>query len=316
DSLPDKTLADAAFALAKDIVSAPVEAKLATVLLRVTGIESANQQTLSEVTGDIKQTLRLEGARDEILSVYDKVEENRASGQSLAGIAKDLSLDVLETAPIDRTGHTESGALVENLVDTTGIVRAAFESDVGVDNDPVTVQGDGYVWFEVRDITPSSIKPLETARDDAIKGWKAEQHRKAILDKAEALKKRADAGEGLAKLAGELKAEVKTQQGVKRNEASEAFDAAAVQALFGVREDGFAIAMEGDGKAARLMKSTPVLAVPFDRNSAEAKALDKELSTAFSNDLYAQYLADLQRRLGVEIDESVLANAASQPYRR
>lgn len=314
EGLPDQKLAEAAFSLAKDSVSAPVEAKLATVLLRITGIEPATQQTLKEVADDIKNLLRQENARDEILTLYDKVEESRAGGQSFDEIAKDLSLQVLETALIDRTGHTESGALVENLIDTAGIVRAAFESDVGVDNDPVTVEGDGYVWYEVRDIKASSVKPLDTARDDAVKGWKSEQLRKLVLEKAEALKKRTDTGETLKKLAEELKVEIKTQQGIKRNEASEAFDAAAVLALFSVREDGFAVAMEGDGKGAKLMKSTPVLAVPFDRNSAEAKAIDRELSTAFSNDLYAQYLADVQRRLGVEINESVLANAAGRRY--
>ena len=310
--LPDQKLAEAAFGLAKDAISAPVEAKLSTVLLRVTNIEAGSQKPLSEVAGEIRKALQIDSARDEILAIYDKVEEFRASGQSFDDIAKELSLTVLETAPVDRTGHTESGALVENLVDTSGIVKAAFESDVGVDNDPVATPGDGYVWLEVRDIKAASTKPLADARDDAVKGWKAEALRKAVIEKAEDLKKRAEAGETVAKLASEIGAEVKTQQGIKRNEASESFETAAVQALFAVREDGIAVAVDGDGKGAKLMKSTPVLAVPYDSQSAEAKSLAKQLSTSFANDLYAQYLADLQRRLGVEINEKVLANAGNQ----
>lgn len=315
-ALPDPKVAEAAFSLAKDAVSAPVEGKLATVLLRVTNIEPGSQRPLSEVAGEIKKALQLDGARDEILAIYDKVEELRASGQSFDDIAKELSLTLLETAPVDRSGHTESGALVENLVDTSGIVRAAFESDVGVDNDPVATPDDGYVWFEVRDIIATSTKLLADARDDAVKGWKAEALRKAVVEKAEDLKKRAEAGETLAKLASEVGAEIKTQQGIKRNEASESFETAAVQALFAVREDGIAVAVDGDGKGAKLMKSTPVLAVPYDSQSAEAKSLATQLSTSFANDLYAQYLADLQRRLGVDIDEKVLANAGGQPSQR
>lgn len=314
--LPDQKLVEAAFGLAKDAVSEPVEAKLATVLLRVTNIEAGSQKPLSEVANDIKKQLQLDGARDEILAIYDKVEEFRASGQSFDDIAKELSLEVLETVPVDRTGHTETGALVENLVDTSGIVRAAFESDVGIDNDPVATQEDGYVWFEVRSIEPTSTKPLKDARDDAIKGWKAEALRKAVTEKADDFKKRAEAGETIAKLAKEVSAELKNQQGIKRNEASESFDRAAVQALFSVREDGIAVAVASDGKSAKLMQSTPVLAVPYDSNSAEAKTLATQLSTTFANDLYAQYLADLQRRLGVEIDEQVLANAGSQSNQR
>ncbi|MDH3742833.1 MAG: SurA N-terminal domain-containing protein, partial [Hyphomicrobiales bacterium] len=77
DALPDQKLAEAAFGLAKDAVSAPVEGKLATVLLRVTNIEAGSQKSLGEVAGEIKKALQIDGARDEILSIYDKIEEFR-----------------------------------------------------------------------------------------------------------------------------------------------------------------------------------------------------------------------------------------------
>ena len=66
----------------------------------------------------------------------------------------------------------------------------------------------------------------------------------------------------------------------------------------------------------RPAQSTPVLAQPFNSNAEDARTLTREMSVMLANDLYAQYLADLQRRLGVEINENVLANAGSTAYRR
>ncbi len=316
ENLPDPSLAKAAFALTKGNVSQPVQGRLATVLLRVVEIEPGSQQSLAEASSEIKQRLRLDQARDEVLAVYEKVEESRAGGQSMDEIAKELSLSVVEIPPVDSSGHTADGTAVTGLSDASSIVRAAFESDVGIENDPVATRGDGYIWFEVRDVQPTSIKPLDQAREDAVKAWKARQLREAVLKKAEELKKRAEAGEPLSKLASESNAELVKQQGVKRNEASEAFDSAAVQALFSVREDGFAVAATGDGKGAKIMQSSPVLAPPYNAGSGEAKSLEQELSTSLTNDLYAQYLADLQRRVGVQIDENVLSNAGSSAYQR
>ncbi|MGI9465332.1 MAG: SurA N-terminal domain-containing protein [Aestuariivirgaceae bacterium] len=315
-NLPDPSLAEAAFSLSKDAVSQPVAGRLSTVLLKVVGIEPGSQQSLDEVKDQIKQRLQLDGARDEVLAIYEKVEEARASGQSMEEIAKDLSLSVDETAPVDRSGQTADGTAVEGLADASSIVRAAFESDIGIDNDPVTTRDDGYVWFEVRDIQTKSVRPLDEVREDAVKAWKSRQLRVAVVEKAKELKNRAEAGEALSKLAAESKAEIVKQQGIKRNEASEAFDSAAVQALFSVREDGFAFAVNGDGKGAKVMQSSPVLAPPFDAGSGEAKSLQQELSTALTNDLYAQYLSDLQRRLGVQIDENVLSNAGNTAYQQ
>ncbi len=314
--LPDQSLVEAAFSLDKGAVSKPVKGKLSTMLLRVTDIVPGSQKSLDEARDEIKAALRADLARDEILNVYERVEEMRASGQSFDEIGNSIGIKVVVTPPVDRTGKAADGKPVDSIEDASEIIAAAFQCYSGIDNDPFTSRSDGYIWFEVRDIEPESVKPLDEVREEAIREWKNRQLRIAVIEKAEALQKRAENGESLAKLAEELNADLKSQQGVKRNEASEEFDATAVAALFSAKEDGFAVAPQGDGKGALVMQSSPVLARPYSVADEDAKALSRELSVMLANDLYAQYLADLQRRLGVNINENVLANAGSTAYRR
>ena len=81
----------------------------------------------------------------------------------------------------------------------------------------------------------------------------------------------------LKTLAKEASAEIQTAQGLKRNESDATFDPAAVAALFAVPENGFAYAVEADGKGAKVMQSQAVLLPAFDPASADAKAIAEQV---------------------------------------
>ena len=44
------------------------------------------------------------------------------------------------------------------------LLKAVFSSDVGVENDAISLD-DGYVWYEVREVIPSAVKPFDTVKD-------------------------------------------------------------------------------------------------------------------------------------------------------
>jgi peptidyl-prolyl cis-trans isomerase D len=309
--LPDKIIADAAFSLAKDQVSEPVTGKLSTALLRVTAIEPGQQKSFDEVRDEVAKLVKLDKARDAVLDVHDKVEDGRAGGQTLQDIAKQLSLSLVQTPLLDASGADETGTPYSgDLSEMANIVGAAFDSDIGVDNDPLTTDREGFTWFIVNDVKSASTQPLDEVRNKAINSWKARQLRSKLLEQADALKKRLVGGESLEALAQELGVEIKKQTGLQRNEASEAFPAAAVNALFAAPENGFAVALESNGEGARVMQSTPVFAAPFDANSDEAKAITQVLSTGITNDLYAGYLTALQSEIGVTINDAAFNYAA------
>lgn len=304
DNIFDTIIADAAFGLAQDQVSDPVQGKLSVVLLKVTKISPEKQSTLDEVKAELTKRVQLEKARSQVQTTYDTVEDARAQQRSFDDIAKEVNLPLVVTAPVDAQGLGKDGKEV-NVPFKDGVLKQAFESDTGVENDALTTPSGGYVWYEVREVTPSAAKPFDEVKAQVESDWKAQKLREVALEKAKQMVERARNGITLDVLAGEAKAEIKTVQGLKRNETTNEFDQQAVRALFTVPETGFAYALEGDGKGAKVMQSQAVLMPTFDPNSEEAKTISKALSDGAANNLAAGYGADVQSEVGVYVDENM-----------
>ncbi|HHI82745.1 MAG TPA: hypothetical protein ENJ99_06285 [Rhizobiales bacterium] len=290
-------------------MSEPVKGKLAVYLLRVTKIVPASKKTLQEVRGELTKMIRAEAGRDLILQLRDKVEDARGAGTPFNEIAKDLKLDFRSLPPVDGNGLDKDGKEIKGVDGWAQVRKAGFESAPGIENDPVATPDDGFVWFNVREVIPAHIQKLKEVRDRAVKLWQQEQIRKKVLAKAEELKKQAENGKPFEELAKSVNAEIKTIQGIKRNEANAGFGTAAVQALFKTAPDGYAVAVGGDGKSALVIKSTPVLAPPFDPKSPEAQKLARTLAGFIQNDTYVNFMARLQTEAGVEINDKAWASA-------
>jgi peptidyl-prolyl cis-trans isomerase D len=191
-------------------------------------------------------------------------------------------------------------------------LKAAFASDVGVENDALTPH-DSYFWYEVREVIPSTLKPLDTVKPQLIRDVTARKVRELLTERATGLVKKLDDGATLEQLATEAKAEIKTARGLRRNEASPEFDVPAVTALFSVPEKEFAWSLEGDGKTARIMQPLPIMAEPFDSNSSSAKELAQGVKDAASKDILTAYLTALQAQIGVSINNALWQQVSGSP---
>lgn len=301
----DRKLAEAAFALQEGQVSEPIQGRLSTVLLRVTKVVPGSQKTLEEAREEVVTRLQRERGREEALNIYDKVEDGRAGGESFEDIANGLGLTLLSFEDVDRSGNLPDGKTIGDLPAKEEVLRTVFDTDVGLEADPVQTPEEGFVWVDVREVTPSAVKPFDQVREEVAAAWKQRKLREAMLERARELKQRGEAGASLEELARNAGSEVKTITGLKRGDARADFDAQAVAALFAAPPDGYAVAPEPDGRGAKVMKSSPVMAPPFDAGSEDAKAIERSLEAGLGNDLTALYLAELQSKVGVEINQEL-----------
>ena len=299
----DAVVAEAAFTLAEGTVSEPLKGSLATSLIKVVKVSPEHQKTFEEAKEELTQRLRIERAREEIDSIYGAVEDGRGAQNKFEDIAAKENLPFQLVGPIDAAGRGNEGKDLE-LPRKAELLKAIFESDVGVDNSPLPA-GDGYIWYEVREVIPATTKPLEAVRAQVIADITAEKLRTQAAEKAKGLVERAKSGVTLDSLAQELGATVQTAQGMKRIETTPDFDADAIAALFSVPENGFAFALEGDGKGARVMQSQVVLLPPFDGTSEEAKTIAGTIQEGSGNDLLASYIGALQAQAGIAINETL-----------
>jgi peptidyl-prolyl cis-trans isomerase D len=306
----DQAIADAAFALAQDQVSEPVKGALATVLLKAVKITPEKQQTLAEVKPGLSERLRLERANEEIQSIYDAVEDDRAAQTSFEDIAAKAGIAFMLLSPLDAQGIGKDGKRVE-APHAAEIVSAAFTSDVGVENDAISLDN-GYVWYEVREVIPSALRPLEEVKDQARAAVLAQKLRALADEKAKKLVERARSGTKIEELAMEFNAPVQTVQGLRRGEPKDGFGLGALAALFAVPDNGFAYSIAPDGKSARVMQSQPVMMPSFVAASAEAKAISDRLKDQISEDMLSAYLAALEKDAGVTVNDTLWRNISGQ----
>lgn len=309
DAVPDPAFAEAAFSLAEGAVSEPVEGRLSTALLRVTDIIPADQKPLSEVRDELAGILQTELGRERVLDIYDEIEDGRAAGQSFEDIAANLDFE-LRKVEVDRNGADPQGNIVE-LPASEEVLRTAFDLDIGLEADPVSTEDDGFVWVDVRDIAPATVKRFEDARDEAVTAWRRRQTSEAVLAKARDMKKEAESGTSFEDLARQAGSTVQSVTDIGRGSQNEALGRAGVEALFSVPESGIAVALDASGDTARVIKSSPVLAQPFDSSSKEASEIAEAIGAGLGDDLTAQYSAALQSSLEVELNETLWRRVSS-----
>ena len=309
----DPAVAEAAFSLAEGTVSDPIKGGFATTLLKIVKVTPDHQASLDEVKLKLTERLQLERAADEIDSIYNAVEDARAAQTKFEAIADTAGISFKLIGPVDATGRGKDGKDI-TFPHSAEVLKAAFESDVGVENDAISLD-QGYAWYEVREVAPSAVKPLAEVKDQVVKDIIAAKVREVSLDKAKKLAERASGGIAMEDLAKETNATIQTATGLKRNETSADFDAEAVKAVFAIPENSFTYALEGDGKGAKVIQSQAVLLPPFDPKSEEAKQIAGQANQGLGSDGMAAYLAQLQRQAGVTINEELwrqIAGTAQQ----
>ena len=306
----DAAIAEAAFGLAEGQVSEPVKGALATVLLKAEKITPEKQSNLDDVRAELTERLKLQRAGEEIQSIYDAVEDARAAQSPFEEIAERTGIPFQLIAPVDSQGNGKDGKPVP-MPEAQELVKAAFGSDVGVENDALSLDN-GYVWYEVREVIPSALRPFEEVKAQASAAVTAAKLRALAENKAKALVDRARSGAKLDELAAETGAEVRTAQGLRRAERSDSFGPDAIAALFAVPENGFAHALEPGGRSARVMQSQPVLLPPFVAASAEAKQISDTLKGQVADNVLSAYIAALEKEAGVSVNEATWRNISGQ----
>jgi peptidyl-prolyl cis-trans isomerase D len=306
----DQAIAEAAFSLTEGELSQPVKGTLATVLLKAVKITPEKQATLDEVKPQLTERLRLERAGEEIQALYDAVEDARATQTSFEDIAAKAGIPFLLVPATDAQGLGKDGKPV-TMPHPDQLLQAAFTSDVGVENDAISLDN-GYVWYEVREVIPSTSRPLAEVKDEARAAVIAARLRTLVEEKAKKLVERAKSGVKLDELALETGQTVQTTQGLRRTESKPNFGPAAIAALFAVPDTGFAFALEPDGKSALVMQSQPVMLPPFVAGSAEAKATGDKIKDQLADDMLSAYLAALEQEAGVSINQTAWRNISGQ----
>ncbi len=306
-AIGDPAIADAAFSLQSGEVSQPTPGKFGFALVKIGKIEPGAEATYEGYASQIKRDIANERARAKIGELRDKMEDERGGGASVIEAAQKLGLKAV-TIDVDRSGRTPNGQPASDIPRGLDVVSQAFNSDVGVDNDPISYNG-GYVWYDVLGITPSRERNLDEVKDQVEARWRADQISTRLRDKATEMVKKLDEGGKLADEAAQAGLSVETAKSFKRDAALPGLNAGVVAAAFRTAKDVAGQAPDAAANGWIVFRVTDVTTPAVDLASDEMKRLKENLQRAEVDELLAQYITKLESQIGTSINEAAFAQA-------
>ena len=303
----DPAVADAAFALKAGEISAPVQSQFGAVLVTALKITPAVTQSLAEVTPQLRNEIALERAKSQLQDIHDKIEDARAGGAALQEAAAQLKLPVVTFDAIDRSGRDPERKPVINIPHGADVVRAAFATDVGVDNDPIDAEG-GYVWYDVAAITPAHDRTLDEVKSEVEQRWRDDEIASRLKTKAAELLDKLKSGNAFDTLASADGLKIQSASDLRRGQGSAGLSPRTIDAIFHTAKDAFGSA--GDQPTQWIVFRVTDDKLPsLDPNSDQAKTVEKTVKQQLADDVIGQYMVWLEEELGTTINPAAMAQA-------
>ena len=197
--LPIPALAQAAFALAPDAISAPVRTPFGWHVIRVAEITPGSRREFAEVREELRLEIAAERAADAAFERANRIEDALAARTSLDEIARRYDLGYARVT-LDAQGNTPDGATAELPVAAAArnaAIARIFQLDRNAD--VRLLEGEwGFMAVQIREATPPRLRPLDTIREEVVAAWTADQRRRYQEERAAALLAATRGGQTLA----------------------------------------------------------------------------------------------------------------------
>ncbi|TCT39275.1 peptidylprolyl isomerase [Martelella mediterranea] len=307
---PDSNIDEAAFAITEENgTSGVVQGNFGPVILRVPQITPEAVTPLSEVEDTIRQALAQQQAANDILNVEDQYDDLRAGGSTMEEAAKSLGLTPQTIQSVAANGTDEGGNPVEDIPLGTELITSAFDSDVDVENLPLTLSNGGVVWYEVKAITPARDRTFEEVRSQVEADWAAEQQANALAAKAEEFRQQIEDGASLQQLAEDLAIDVQQTQPFTRMAQNTALGPQGVAAAFSGPLGTVATAPKDGGDEQIVLKVTSVNNAGDNAVAANDNQAVTAIASSAGDDILDEMIKKLQSEYGVSINQTLAQQA-------
>lgn len=281
---------EAVFALGAPGVAGPVETEFGPALIRMNAILEAQQTSFDDIRDDLREELARDRAARVIGDMITDIDDRLAAGATLEELAEETEMQLGRIAWFD--GSDEEIAAYDAF-------RAAARAVAQGDFPEVDELDDGGIFaLRLDGVTPPALRPLEDVRDEAIAGWQAEETRRQLIAKAEALKLRLDAGEAIEALGPADRAEGLTRAGIIPEELAEpVFTLAPGESTMVGTADGVYLLQ----LAEVLPPDAEDVSASFLRQSLEAQA-----AQGIAQDLFVYFAQSLVNEAGLTLDQAAI----------
>jgi peptidyl-prolyl cis-trans isomerase D len=301
----DSAVADAAFSLPSGEVSQPVQGRFGVALVKIGKIEPGVTPSYESFAAQVKKEIGSDRAKAKVAELHNKMEDERGGGASVVEAAQKLGLTAVTIDAVDRSGRLPNGQLA-NVPRGLDVISQAFNSDVGVDNDPIQFNG-GYVWYDVLGITPSRERNLDEVKDQVEARWRDDQIASKLRAKATEMVQKLEQGGTLAAEAAAVGSKVETASNFRRDASPPGVPASVVTAAFRTAKDGVGQTPGAGGSEWIVFRVTDVNVPAADMASDDVKKLKDTLQRGLTDEQVAQYVTKIESEIGTSINQAAFA---------
>jgi peptidyl-prolyl cis-trans isomerase D len=300
----DPAAANAAFSLNAGEISDAVQGRFGGLIVEVRKIEPGVTPTFEEKSAEVKAEMAQERSRTALQQVHNKMEDERGGGAPVAEAATKAGLKPTIIEAVDRSGRGPDGKLIEGLPAGVDVVSQGFSADVGIENDPVQVNG-GYVWYDVVAITRSRDRTFDEAKEQVTQRWRDQQIATLLKAKADEMVTKLNAGGNFVEIAKGAGVTSAFSPLFKRSTTNmTGISPALVEAAFKVNKDQAGQAPGDNATQIVVFRVNQVIEPTLDMESADAKSLADTLKTVQSDELLGQFIQRLQTDIGSSINQT------------
>ncbi len=307
--LIDPIVAKAAFALARDEVSQPIEGKFSTLILRVIEIDAGKTTTFEEVKDQVRDKLATKRAEGLVQEKLDLVEEARNAGKTLKEAGESLKLTYKDVESVSSGNKTPDGKTALDITDAATVLDAAFATQPGTQNDVLKLPSNDYAWFDTLSVTPPRQKSFDESKALVKDYYLDAEQKKQLNALATKFVARLQAGEDIKKLAGEAGGTVERSENVKRVMSVPGMSQAAIRLAFTLPKGSAAHSESSDNKSRVVFKVIDIIAAPAPTKE-QADKLVKKLSDEMQTDQLIAFVDGLKVKFGVTVNDTLLKRFA------
>src|SRR6056297_1383948 len=279
---------------AEGVFAAETGQVVGPLLYRVNAVLDAQTTSFEEARPDLRNELALDRARRVIETLAQSIDDELAAGATLEEIAATTEAEL---------GQINWYPGADGDIAAYDAFREAA-ADLNEGDFPEVMQlGDGGVFaMRLNAIQPPAPQPLEDVIDRVRQGWDTRQQTEQLMTQAEDLAAQLSEGSSFE----DLGLAPQQESDLGRNAQISDLNPALIPAVFEM-DPGDIRAVPGTGEVTlvRLDAINPV-----DRSDGDverlAQALRNQASGSIAEDLFRAFAGEVQRRAGVEVNQSAI----------
>ena len=295
----NEAISNKAFEVDKNILAGPVQGPFGPTLIYVTKIESSLKKTFLEVNEKIEQDYKSEETQDKIYEIYNVIEDQRAAGLTFEEIALENNLKLSQYSSVNDNGSNFSNSDID-LALRNLIIETIFDSDIGLEMDPLEDQNGNVVFIRVDNIDEETILNFDNVQNEVRSDIINQRQKKDLEDISfQYLNDINNNINNLEQIADNLNVAILKRDNLSRYSFDEVFSRSAIEEIFKTNVNKAFKANVGIGDSIIIGMVTKISIE--EQKEADIEALNQRNEDNLKNELLIILSEELQKELSSEV---------------